>query len=646
MKKEKIKTKIKSNIQKKEENEDKRYLNYNKLSEYIKSNKQSFQNLENKNYSLAKNYFEKCVEISKELDQIKYIESLINYSLSLYFNNEIHASYSILKKAKDLSFALYKESEEINQIYFIYLRIISNMCLISLNLNKISESGQLFHQCISLIKDPKITDIKIQLSMLRELIYIFYRIDSLRKFDEINAENINLYNNYQGNIIGINNEIKLGEKGLYYLYKSFKNNDLNDWLDYLNKELNENNIKDINGYAWLLINRFIVLYYQKEEGSNDGMIKKAFNELIKFIEDNFEYEINIDNNKINKLYFYFKNNFNILVKYYNEISNLENELNDKLNESIIINDKNLINKENKILIKLLLKNSIKILNINWDNSKDIIKTHLKDTLKLIENNQINWELLSILNINKDLIESIKTLFHNLIIIKEKLILRNYFFKFKLTTLGYKSPKEKLEKRYEKSESLLKNQLKTLEEGSMLTKINYTSKGYNEHFFRLYLIDNEYYFSVHKTISDLKPYKVFNLKELNNITIGIQTDNLKDKFNDNLLKEFKPWCIMSLWFKERTYDLYFDNEDEMNKWFEAIYYYNKYIIGKHTVNNLGYFFFNKLKLKMLYKLKNVEHDLPIIEKLKYYSELNGLEYFTLPFPKCLILYLKVYNNIIE
>ena len=179
---------------------------------------------------------------------------------------------------------------------------------------------------------------------------------------------------------------------------------------------------------------------------------------------------------------------------------------------------------------------------------------------------------------------------------------------------------------------------------MLTKINYTSKGYNEHFFRIYLIDGEYYFSVHKAISDLKPYKVFNLKELNNITIGIETDNLKNKFNENLLKGFKPWCIMSLSFEERTYDLYFDNEDEMNKWFEAIYYFKKYITGKHIANNLAYFFFKKLKLKMLYKLKNVEHDLPIIKKLKYYYELNELEYFSIPFPKCLILYLKVYKNI--
>ena len=113
-----------------------------------------------------------------------------------------------------------------------------------------------------------------------------------------------------------------------------------------------------------------------------------------------------------------------------------------------------------------------------------------------------------------------------------------------------------------------------------------------------------------------------------------------------MNEFKPWGIMSLWFEERTYDLYFDNDEEMNKWFEAIYYYNKYIMGKNIERNLSYFFFNKLKLKMLYKLKNVENDLPIIEQLKYYSNLNEFEYYSLPFPKTIVLYLKVYEKIDE
>ena len=627
----------------------KRELDYEKLSEYIKLNNQSFQFLENKNFSSAKIHFLKTVEISGELDKIKYIESLINYSLSLYYNNEILASYNSLKKAKDLSFTLYEESEEINQTYFLYLRVLSNLCLISLNLNKISDSQQFFKRCISLIKEPKIKDIKIQISMLKELIYIFYRIDSLKKFQEINDKKENIYNNNYNNrriYNTINGCINLNEKGLYYLYKSFKNNDINLWVNYLNKELNENNIKDISGYTWLLINRFIALNYQKKGGNSEINIKKAFNDLIKFIEENYETDIDIKDN-INTIYHNFKNKFNIAVEYYYEIANLENELLNELNDSFLLNNKNIENKENKVLIKLLLKNAIKNLNINCNEEKDLIKNHLKNALVLIENNRINWELLSILNINKDLIKSIKTLFNNLLTIKEKLILREYFHKYKLNTLGYASLKNTLMKRQLKSESFLKNQLQSLEEGSILMKINFSSKGYNEHFFRLCLVDNEYYFSVHKTISDIKPYKVINLKELCDITIGIETDNLKNKITDKFLKEFKPWNLMSFWFRERTYDLYFDNDIEMNKWFEAVYYFNKYILKKNKIKrNLGYYFFNKLKLKMLYKLKNFENTLPIIEQLKYYFELNQLEYFSIPFPKSLILYLKVYKNIDE
>ena len=626
----------------------KRELDYEKLSEYIKLNNQSFQFLENKNFSSAKIHFLKIVEISGELDKIKYIESLINYSLSLYYNNEILTSYNSLKKAKDLSYTLYEESEEINQTYFLYLRILSNLCLVSLNLNKTSESQQFFKRCISLIKEPKIKEIKIQISMLKELIYIFYRIDSLKKFQEINDKKENIFNNNNNRRIykTINGCINLNEKGLYYLYKSFKNNDINLWVNYLNKELNENNIKDISGYTWLLINRFIALNYQKEGKNSEINIKKAFNDLIKFIEENYETDIDIKDN-INTIYHNFKNKFNIAVEYYYEIANLENELFNQLNDSFLLNNKNIENKENKVLIKLLLKNAIKNLNTNCNEEKDLIKNHLKNALLLIENNRINWELLSILNINKDLIKSIKTLFNNLLTIKEKLILREYFHKYKLNTLGYASLKNTLMKRQLKSESFLKNQLQSLEEGSILMKINFSSKGYNEHFFRLCSVDNEYYFSVHKTISDIKPYKVINLKELCDITIGIETDNLKNKITDKFLKEFKPWNLMSFWFRERTYDLYFDNDIEMNKWFEAVYYFNKYILKKNKIKrNLGYYFFNKLKLKMLYKLKNFENTLPIIEQLKYYFELNQLEYFSIPFPKSLILYLKVYKNIDE
>ena len=648
MEKRKSKNKIKRS--KTPDNTNRQDLQYEKLSEYIKVNAQSFQHFENKNFSLAKLYFSKITEMSKDLDEIKYIESIINYSLCLYYNNEILSAYNSLKNAKDISFAIINENnDEINQIYFIYLRVLGNMCLIALNLNKISESKELFKQIISLIKNPKITDIRIQIAMLRELIYIFYRIDSLNKFQEINEENEKINNK---NINNINPNIKFDEKTLYNLYKSLKNNDLDIWISFLTKELNQKNIKDINGYIWLLINKIIALYYLNENGNNNNTIQNDFNNLIKLMETYFDFDSdNIDiNNNINKIIFNFKTKFNIAVQYYQQISNLEKDLEKKLNEQIS-KYKNPKDKENKILIKLLLKNAIRNLNTSHKNKnnnyKSVIKNHISKALSIIENHKINWEILSILNINEDLINSIKALFQNLLIIKTKSILRYYFHKYKKNTLGYTLYKKKLKKKYIQSETFLKNQLLSLEEGSILIKINYTSDGYNEHFFRICLVDDEYYFCVHKKISDIKPYKIFNLQELNDITIGIKTNNLKNKISDKFMKQFKPGGILSLWFNERTFDLYFDNDDEMNRWFEAIYYYNKYIMGNNTRRNLNYFFFNKLKLKLLFRLKNCQNNnLIIIEQLKYYYELNELEFLDLPFAKCFLLYLKVWEKMEE
>ena len=100
---EKNKTKVKLRRAKTPDNKNRNYTKNEILIEYIKLNKQSFQFLQNKNFALAKVYFSKTIEISKEIDHIKYIESLINYSLCLYYNNEILLSYNSFKNAYDLS---------------------------------------------------------------------------------------------------------------------------------------------------------------------------------------------------------------------------------------------------------------------------------------------------------------------------------------------------------------------------------------------------------------------------------------------------------------------------------------------------------------------------------------------------------------
>ena len=622
---------------------------YELLSKYIKLNVISFQYLQSKNYKLSKYNFEKCLQISKEIDEYKYIESLINYSISLYFNGEFEDSYLNLLKAKDISTNIYENSDEINQIYFIHLRILSNLSLILMNLNDIANSKKYFYECISFIKEPKIKDTQIQLSMLRELLYIFFRFDSLNKFHEINNQiedeknQLNNENNIPINneeiLKSINNNIQINDNGLYYIHKSLKENNITFWLNYLEKEINKNE-DNKDEYIFLLINRMAALYCL-EDNYNKNNIENALNILIKYYKEKYGKNVVVKNNNYNKMLFDFKNKFNTAVDYYQTLLNLEKEIKLKSFGNKI---KNKNGKGNKILINLLFRNAFKNLDNLYTNQNykkiNEIKKQIEYAMLLIEKNKINWNLLSIINIDTDLIKSINTLFYNLRIIRLKCILRYYFNKYKKIALGYITMGEKMKIKYKKSSKFLQKQLLSLEEGSTLLKFNFTSNGFAQHFYKINISDDDCFFCIHKSISSIKPYQVFNLDDLNDITIGFESQNLISKIKPNFFSKYKPWYFLSLWFQVRTIDLYFDNDEEMNKWFEGIYYFNKYIIEKRKSRSLNYFFFTKLKLKLLYKLKNMKCNLPIIKQLKYFESQNQLEYQSLPFPKVLVLYNKV------
>jgi hypothetical protein len=616
------------------------------LSEYIKLNMIAFQNIRNKNYKLAKYNFEKCIEISREIDEFKYIESLINYSITLYYDEEFKESYDCLNKAKEISTKLYEKSDEINQIYFIHLRILSNMSLISMNLNNISKSKKLFYECISLIKEPKIRDIQIQYSMLRELLYIFFRFDSLNKFHEIYEIKENYDNSLRNESIPtINNNIKINEKGLYYLHKSLLENKITYWLNYLNNEINvNNNTQDIARYIFLLINRIAALSCDEEHYDKKN-IENALIILIKYYKDNFTNNIIVKD--INQILNSLKNKFNTAVEYYQQLINLEKEIKIKLFELKIKNDNN---NENKILINLLFRNALKHLEkINDANNiqnKNEMKNQIEYAMELLKKSKINWNLLSIVKINSDLIKTINIIFNNLKLIRLKNILRNSFHKFKLITLGYINMIDKMKKNYIKSERYLNNQLLDLEKGSTLLKINYTSDGFTEHFYSIKIVDDECFFCIYDKKGEKKPDKKLNLKELYDITVGLKSNNLISKIKSNYLVKYEPYYFLSLWFPERTIDLYFDNDREINRWFEGIYFFNKYVLEKRKIRTLNYFFFTKLKLKLLHTIKKMKFNLKILKQLKYFESQNQLEYQALPFPKTLVLYKKICDKIKE
>ena len=609
---------------------------------------QAFQYLQNKNYNLVKSTFHKSIYLANELDELIYVESLINYSISLYLNGEMDNSYINLLKTKEISKKIYENSKEINQIYFIHLRCLGNMILISLNLNLLNDSKDLFNECIHLIKEPKKKNIKIQISMIRELLYIFFRFGSLDKYHSFNEKiHKEKQNDIKKELLQVNNNnYKLNDKTLYYLHKSMKENTKLIWIKYLDKEIKSIEKNGLtNNYLFLLLNKIAALYSFNPRYYKDDIFdltKKLLESYYKI----FGNELIIkDNKNLNIILSEFQNKFNTAIEYYQKLLNLEKELKMQVFELKINNS---INKGNKIMVKILFRNALKNLNsLNNDkNNQNIneIKKQIEYTINLIEKYKINWDLLSIINIDPVLLKNINILFYNLKIIKIKNILRNYFNKYKLIVLGYTTSHEKMKNKYIKTENFLKKQFLGLVDGSNITKLNFNSNGYKEHFYKLSISNTENFLCVHKKLSDFEPYKKFNLNDLNNITVGFKSKNLINKFKSGLLEEYNSFHFLTLYFKERAVDLFFDNDEEMNKWFEGLYYFCKYVAKKKININLSYLFFTKLKLKILNRIKKMKYNLDIINQLKKLESKNPLEFQELKLSRILNLYSKICKEI--
>jgi hypothetical protein len=213
--------------------------------------------------------------------------------------------------------------------------------------------------------------------------------------------------------MGINNEIfssieldiKLDDKGLYFLHKSIIENDMTFWINFLEKEINNNKYnEDPNGYIFLLINRIAALYCL--EGYTNNKVENAMKILIRYYQINFEKKIYIKDNNFNKVLFDFKKIFTTAIEYYQQLVKLEKEF--KL-KSLELKLKKNNEKNNKILINLLFRNSLKFLNNlnhNQDGNITEMKKQIEYAMTLIEDNEINWNILSIINIDKKIIKTL------------------------------------------------------------------------------------------------------------------------------------------------------------------------------------------------------------------------------------------------
>ena len=146
--------------------------------------------------------------------------------------------------------------------------------------------------------------------------------------------------------------------------------------------------------------------------------------------------------------------------------------------------------------------------------------------------------------------------------------------------------------------------------------------------------------IYKKINDNKPMKIIPLSEILDITVGCYSKNLQKRLYPNVIKKYKPWLFLSIYFTKRTIDLYFEKDEDINEWFLGIYYYMWKIQKKKDLPSINQYFFNKLKLKLLYKIKEIDGDLQILEQIKKFQNENEGEYQSLPKSKTILLYVKI------
>ncbi len=612
------------------------------ISKYVQLNLQAYQYLRDKNYKNAMSTFEECINIAKDLDDIKHIESLTNHAICQFFCGNFEESYDFLEKAKVISSRLIENSSLDKQIQFLHLRVLANLSLTSLSLNKISDCKNQFNNCITLIKNNKNSNF-FKLQMLKELVFIFFRVDSLSKFYEIN-QNIfennlgeDIWNNSSNENINNNNQNKVANKCLFGLHKTLRENNIKYWFNCLNEEVSRcKKNKESSGFIFLLINQMAASFCYK--GKINDSIKTTLSNIVKYYQEQYNKDLKIKEKKINNILNDFKLRMDTAVEIYKRIWDLENELN--ANNNININNNENNEGTNKFLIKILFRHALRYLS-KPENQNDEIKNQIEMSMKLLENDEIDCSMISILNVDNEITKSLKLLFENLLIIRTKSILKLHLNKFKLNTLNYIKMSDKMKQKYVISEAFLKTKLEKLAQGFELTKFHYTSKGHTKHFYKIAPINGTYNLFIYKTLSEKKAVKVLPLSQIMKLTIGCVSDNLKKRLNpNNVIQNYHPWLFLSIYFPKRTIDLYFENDEQINDWFEGIYYYMWKISFNKNLPNFNLFFLTKLKLKLLYKLKDMNVNLSILDQIKAFEKENEIEFQSLPISKSILLYVKI------
>ena len=198
------------------------------------------------------------------------------------------------------------------------------------------------------------------------------------------------------------------------------------------------------------------------------------------------------------------------------------------------------------------------------------------------------------------------------------------------------------------------------------KINFSSQGKVEHFYKINESEKALYVYNSKTSKSANKY--YFDKDIFQIRYGVKTKNLVKRYKDFKTPQLKqPWLYLSFQMQKSSIDL-FMKEDQIVSWMFGI----NEIIQRNSWSNVmimtsSGFVVKKFKLKMINRLKEelvedekidekdnkatesqikktsgIKKDMLIVTQIKKFLKLNPLGLDQLSFAKVLLLYIKIFD----
>ncbi len=604
-------------------------------SNYIKENIKAFQLIRKRNYIEATKTYKTCINIAEQLkDNYKIRDSHCNYSISLFYNGKIEESIKILNTNYKNHLKEQNLNDDMKNI-ILDLKFLSNLSIANLSLNKIEDSKKSFNNLCNILE--KQDDTQTQLNLIKIVLYIFFRVDSLAEMNEnINDKIIIEENSDQSEL-----NKKIIKKIINSFHSYLKNNDIKIWINCLKEEIeNLKTINDYNGMIFAIFNLESSLYIKSVEEKDDKNIQSSlskFSSLIKVLLG----ENNFDENNVKIILNNIKQKMKQAVDMYKKLYNLESNAIMKLRDKKInvekeIKSNNNYNMNSPILVKLLLNNSLKYVK-NYIKDQNLCKQivgQIIKTIQVLSDKNYNNFSIKLNSISPEISKVILKLLNNLLSIYSKCKLRNYINIYR-QNIG----KKKIKKTNIFVDHFIDSYYKGIQLGDSLVKINFNNKSTKTHFYKLYLKKN--CIQVYQKENDNYVDKEINFNSIIKITFGIHSQNLKNKIGS--LPNHQAWLYMSFILSNRSLDLCL-NENQIKKWFYGLSQYLKNVNKEYKSISRSKYILNRCKMKMANKIinSNLKNKINDSETKLKIGKVNETGMNKISFIKLLLLYKTITN----